>query len=90
MVVTGKVVGVGLAEHIKSNAEKLKIEGVVQRAPGNALVVLASGTSDDLECLIDEIYTGNKKAAVENVAISPMVTHKDFHGVFRIIENEHD
>lgn len=86
--VSGKVQGVGYREFVKQAAEKLRIEGTIQNDHFDTMVLHVCGESDELNKLIDLLYTGTPQAKIEDVAVEPLVSEKDFRGVFRIIGQE--
>lgn len=85
ITVSGKVQGVYYRDFVKKEAETLQVEGTIQNSPNGAVVIFASGTTDMLDNLIDMLYQGSRKAQIENVMVEPLLTHKDYRGVFRII-----
>ncbi len=90
LLVSGKVRDVGLREHIQKEAERLGIVGSVQHSANGTLLIVAIGEADNLELLIDAIYDGTKKSAVENIEIESFQPHASMRGIFRIIGEENE
>ena len=88
IIVSGKVNGNGYSEFVRKNAQKLYIEGTVQSNDESKNVVIsACGSSDDLDTLIDFLYKGTSTSKVKEIQVEPLISMKDFRGVFRIIGN---
>ena len=84
--ICGKVQGVSYREFAQKKASKLKIEGTIQNLENkNSVLILACGTSTDLDNFIDDLYQGSPKSHVEDVQVEPLFQEKNFRGVFRII-----
>jgi acylphosphatase len=69
---------------IQKNACSLGVEGTVQ-CDKDSLVLHACGMSDRLDQFIDTLYKGIDKSKLKDISVEPLVTEKDFRGVFRII-----
>ena len=85
ITVYGKVQGVGYREFVQKHASTEKIEGSIQNSEDGSVLVIAAGSPDNLDNLIDYIYQGSPKSSVEEVAIEIATGAKDFRGVFRVI-----
>ncbi len=88
IAVSGKVQGVGYLEFVKKAAEKLTIEGTIQHDQPDSMTLHVCGDAENLTKLIDLLYSGTKTSEVHDVAVEPLVSEKDFRGVFRIIGQE--
>ena len=84
--VIGHVQGVGFRDFAKKQAQSFQVEGLIQNLDDNKVSISACGLSDALDKFIEQIYKGPKKSSVQNVEVEPISSHKDFRGVFRIIE----
>ena len=69
---------------IQKNAGILGIEGTVQ-GDHDGLILHACGASDKLDNFIDMLYKGIEKSKLKDIFVEPLVTDKDFRGVFRVI-----
>lgn len=84
--VSGKLQGVGYRAFVQKQAQSLGIEGTVQNTDdGQGVVIHVAGQADKLDNLIDLLYKGTSSSKISNLAVEPMISEKDFRGVFRII-----
>lgn len=83
--ILGKIEDESFRKSIQKYAQELHIEGTIQLSESGSLVIFACGLSENLDLLVDHLYKGCKKASVEDVSAEPLVSEKDFRGVFRII-----
>ncbi len=83
--VLGKVQGVSYREFVQKHANKLDVEGTVSNLEDGSILVLACGEAENLDALIDELYTGPTSAQVDNVVAESLGREKKFRGVFRVI-----
>ena len=86
ITVSGKVQGVSYRKFVQKNAHTLEIEGTVQNIEDDQSVVIqACGPSNKLDEFIDLLYTGTSDSKIQDVIVEPLVSEKNFRGVFRII-----
>ena len=84
ITITGSVQVEAYKLFIQKNAGVLGIEGTVQGGQ-DGLVLHACGASDKLDNFIDMLYKGVEKSKLKDISVEPLVTEKDYRGVFRII-----
>ena len=70
LVIKGKVQGVFYRASAKDVATELDIKGWVKNMPDGNVEVLASGSKEQLEKLIDWCRSGPRRAVVKEVIIS--------------------
>ncbi|MGB8468179.1 MAG: acylphosphatase [Candidatus Babeliales bacterium] len=77
-----------LQDVVQKKARQLGIEGVVQglNAPESQVKMIACGTRDALDQLVDALHQGVGKNHISDMAIEPTLKERDFRGVFRVIE----
>lgn len=77
-----------LHDVIQKKARSLGIEGTVriENDNGKFIKILACGSRDAMQELIDELHAQAAKDAITNIEIEPFIKEKDFRGVFRVIE----
>ena len=80
-----KIVG-GLRDAIQAAARKLGVEGTVQSAEPNELVIIACGSKDNIDSFLDIIHEGFGSNIPEDVQVEPFLKEKDYRGIFRILE----
>lgn len=80
-----KIVG-GLRDAIQAVARKLDVEGTVQLAEPNELVIIACGSKDNIDTFLDTIHQGFGSNIPEDVQVEPFLKEKDYRGIFRILE----
>jgi acylphosphatase len=85
IVVKGVVQGVFYRVFAQKQAEQFGIEGTAQNSDNGSVVIYASGFSEKLDEFIDSLYQGSSKSTVQDVIVEPLLTKKDFRGVFRVI-----
>lgn len=83
--IEGKTLGPDYRFFVQKKAVALGIEGTIRSDDKNVIVIHASGPSEQLDDLIDQLYKGTKESHVENITVEPFVSEVDFRGVFRII-----
>jgi len=71
---------------IQRQARQLELEGVAQIIDSHQVQIVACGSKEAIEQLIDAIYQGNETTRPENVAIEPFIQEPNFRGVFRVLE----
>lgn len=84
ITITGNVQIEAYKLFIQKNAGTLGIEGTIQ-CDSDGLVLHACGASDKLDHFIDLLYKGIEKSKLKDILVEPLVTEKNFRGVFRII-----
>lgn len=85
LVITGTVKDPAFHAFVQKKARSLGVEGTIQNNEMGEAVVFACGMSHDLDVLIDLLYAGTQGIKVEQVRAEPLLSEKDFRGVFRII-----
>ena len=75
-----------LQKIIQRYARRLELEGVAQMVEPKRVQVVACGSKEAIEKLIDTIYQGDSKAHPENVEVEPFTKEQNFRGIFRVIE----
>lgn len=83
--VQGKVQDSSYRTFTQKHAQKLGIEGTIQNGENGSVVIYASGSSDHLDKLIDYLYKGTAQSQIDDLTVEPLVSEKNFRGVFRII-----
>ena len=79
--VTGKVQGVSYRKFIQKHAQRLEIEGTIQNLDDEqSISIHACGPSDQLDELIDLLYTGTQDSKVQDVIVEPLISEKNFRG----------
>ena len=73
---------------VQKHAQKLSLEGTVQRVHSDGLVtrVIACGTKDAIDDFLDLLYKGVTEAEFNGIEVEPVLKDRDYRGVFRIIE----
>lgn len=80
--VSGRVQGVFFRKFTKDAATHLGLSGYVQNLPDGRVKVIAEGSQEKLDELIDKLHSGPSLANVENVDIDwyePTKKFTDFH-----------
>lgn len=80
-VVSGKVWGVGFRAFTKRKADALWLPGFAENLPNKSVRVVAHGSPEKLEVLINELNKGPFLARVSNVSVSwrePTKEYNDF------------
>ena len=75
-----------LQKLVQRQARQLELEGVAQMIDEQRVQVVACGSKEAIEKLIDTIYQGDSKAHPENVEVEPFTKEQNFRGIFRVIE----
>ena len=70
--VTGRVQGVGFRYATLSEAQQLGLTGWVRNLADGRVEVVAQGTQDDVDHLVDWLATGPRLASVIGVEVAPM------------------
>ncbi len=83
--VQGKVQDSSYRSFTQKHAQKLGIEGTIQNGEDNSVIIYASGSSEHLDKLIDYLYKGTAQSKIDDLIVEPLVSEKNFRGVFRII-----
>ncbi len=73
---------------ILQEASSLEIQGTLQGFEDNSFLIYAIGDTENVETLIDKLYEGVSDSVINNVEVKPIDEHRDFRGVFRIIDNK--
>lgn len=85
VTVHGKVQEVSYRAFVQKHAQTFGIEGTVKNVEDGSVLIFACGASDKLDSFIDYLYKGPSASRVEDVIIEPLLSDKDFRGVFRVI-----
>lgn len=76
LVVTGKVQGVFYRKHTLEKAIELGISGTVMNRQDRSVEIVATGTAQQLDALIEWCWQGSPKSAVSGVTVTPLApTH---------------
>ena len=67
IVVRGRVQGVFYRQSTKEKAVELNIGGLVKNLPDGSVYILATGTTDQLNALIEWCWQGPRRAIVTDV-----------------------
>lgn len=68
IIVSGKVQGVFYRQSTKEKAIELNVMGFVKNLPNGNVYILATGTTDQLNALIEWCWQGPKRAIVTDVS----------------------
>lgn len=80
--ISGKVQGVFFRQFTMDNATLLGLTGYVQNLPDSRVRVVAEGSQEKINQLIDKLHSGPPTANVENVDVNwhkPTKKFVDFH-----------
>lgn len=80
IVVSGKVQGVYYRQSTKEKARELGLTGYVQNMPDSSVMIIVTGTTLQLETLINWCRTGPPRAQVKEVIATeiPLQTFESF------------
>ena len=73
IIVTGKVQGVWYRKYTVDKATELGISGFVKNLPDDSVYILATGTDEQLNALVQWCYTGSPKSRVVTVRVKEEV-----------------
>lgn len=78
--VIGKVQGVWFRAYTRDRAIALQLKGWVCNEPDGSVLIVAAGTSKNIDHFIDQVKTGSPHSRVDGVHISEEVVsdHKGF------------
>lgn len=81
ILITGRVQGVWYRKYTMDKAIELGINGYVRNLPDDSVYILATGSSEQLDALVQWCYIGSPKSKVEKVTISdePFSVINGFH-----------
>lgn len=85
ITISGKVQNVSYRAFAQKKAQALGIEGTVQNADSENVIIYASGPAEQLDTFIDHLYEGTQDSQIKELTVEPFINEKDFRGVFRII-----
>jgi len=83
IIVSGKVQGVFYRQNTKEKATALGIQGTVENLDDGSVSIIASGTREQLQQLIQWCHQGPSKAKVDQVTVTEIPVQA-FNG-FRIL-----
>lgn len=83
---SGEVSDTFLKKSIQKPAQNLQVEGTVQQLPDQEIRIIACGTHEDVEELLDIIHKETARIGIETIHVEPFIKDKEYRGVFRIIE----
>jgi acylphosphatase len=69
ILVTGRVQGVWYRKYTMYKAIELGIKGYVRNMPDDSVYILATGTPEQLDALVQWCYIGSPKSKVEKVTV---------------------
>jgi acylphosphatase len=72
ITVSGKVQGVFYRQSTKEKAKELDIKGEVKNLPDETVYIIATGTAEQTEQLIEWCWQGPPRAIVANVIVEEM------------------
>lgn len=81
-----KMLDGGLRDAIQGAARRLDLEGTVQQAEPNEIVIIACGSKENIDGFLDTIHQGFDGHVPEDVLVEPFLKEKDYRGIFRILE----
>ena len=84
IIVHGTVQGVGLRYTVRAYATPLKITGHVKNLEDGTVEIIAEGTKQNIESLVQRIRDTEEPAVVENVSVSYQKATGEFK-MFRVI-----
>jgi len=70
IAVTGKVQGVFYRQSTLEKAHELGIKGFVKNLPDGSVYIVAEGTEDNIDRLIEWCKRGPKRAVVANIVVT--------------------
>jgi acylphosphatase len=70
-IVTGRVQGVWYRAHTQEKAQALGLTGYVRNLPDGTVEIVAQGTEERIEALLDWARVGPPRAAVGEIRVSP-------------------
>lgn len=79
-IVTGEVQGVGFRHSTLRQAKALGLKGFARNCPDGNVEVVAQGTKEQLEQLVEWLKKGQHFAAVKNVHVEWQSEGKKFEG----------
>jgi acylphosphatase len=71
---------------VLQQARKIGIGGICQMIEGQGVRIIASGTAEQIDDLIDVLYKKSTQKVATGFSIESFLNEKDFRGVFRVIE----
>jgi acylphosphatase len=71
---------------IQQQAHDLAIEGIAQILDSDQLNIIACGTSENIEQLLDVLHKEVRALHHGTISVEPFLKVKDYRGVFRIID----
>lgn len=72
IVVSGRVQGVWFRKYAQEKALELYLTGYVQNLPDRSVMIVATGTTDQLKQLTDWCYIGTTLSNVTNVEVTEL------------------
>ncbi|XVJ66135.1 MAG: acylphosphatase [Lacibacter sp.] len=80
IIVSGKVQGVWYRKYTVDKATELGISGFIKNLPDDNVYILATGTEEQLQVLVQWCYIGSPKSNVEKVEVKEesLQTFDDF------------
>lgn len=76
IIVSGKVQGVWYRKYTVDKATELGISGFVKNLPDDSVYILATGTDEQLNALVQWCYIGSPKSRVEKVEVKEELLQK--------------
>lgn len=71
---------------IQREARKLNLEGAAQVIDHQQVQIVACGSREAVEKLVDAIYKAHASEKALGVEVEPFIKDRDFRGVFRVID----
>jgi acylphosphatase len=69
ITVTGKVQGVYYRQSAKEKALELDVTGIVRNLPDESVCIIATGSAEQLQALVEWCWQGPRRAQVKNVEV---------------------
>jgi acylphosphatase len=69
ITITGKVQGVFYRQSAKEKARELNVTGIVRNLPDESVYIIATGSSEQLQALVEWCWQGPRRAQVKNVKV---------------------
>ncbi|HEX4956854.1 MAG TPA: acylphosphatase [Lacibacter sp.] len=76
IIISGKVQGVWFRKYTAEKAMELGIKGHVKNLPDDNVYILATGTEEQLQALVQWCYIGSPKSRVEKVQVREELLQK--------------
>ncbi len=82
MIARGRVQGVGLRWFVKDCAIRYGVKGYVKNLSDGTVQIIASGVSEVLSLLAEEIKQGNSHSQIQQLTISELTHYTEYKDFF--------